>query len=166
MPGDESCIAGVHVQTWQAAYRGQVPDEFLDALSVDRRTESWRRIIVESALPTKGAFVLERDGRVVGFAHVAPSRDDDAQREVGELTAIYLLPEFWGLGAGRLLIERALRSLRSAGFAEATLWVLETNVRARRFYEAGNWYPDGARKLEDRDSFCMAELRYLRTTFR
>jgi GNAT superfamily N-acetyltransferase len=98
----------------------------------------------------------------VGFAHVAPSRDDDAEEDVGELTAIYVLPDVWGHGGGRLLIERALESLGSAGFAEATLWVLDTNGRARRFYEAAEWHPDGASKVDDRQSFRMTDVRYRR----
>jgi hypothetical protein len=59
--GDERGIAQVHVRTWQTAYKGQIPDEFLDGLSVQHRTEAWRQTIAESELPAKGAFVLERD---------------------------------------------------------------------------------------------------------
>lgn len=60
--GDERAIAEVHVHTWQAAYRGQLPDAFLDSLSVECRTRGWSRIIAQSA-PPAGAFVLEDEGR-------------------------------------------------------------------------------------------------------
>jgi hypothetical protein len=41
-PGYAAAIAEVHVRTWQAAYRGQIPDAFLDGLSVERHHEAWR----------------------------------------------------------------------------------------------------------------------------
>ena len=42
---DAEAIARVHVLTWQTAYRGLVPDDFLDALAIDRRTETWRNML-------------------------------------------------------------------------------------------------------------------------
>jgi hypothetical protein len=48
--GDERAIADVHVRTWQAAYRGQVPDAFLDGLSIERRTQAWSQIIAQSSV--------------------------------------------------------------------------------------------------------------------
>lgn len=160
--GDEGSIAEVHVRTWQAAYRGQVPDEFLASLSVERRTDAWQTIIAHSEAPARTVFVLEDIGRVVGFAGVAPSRDDEAGEEIGELTAIYVLPELWGAGGGQLLMEHALGSLRQAGFSQVTLWVLDTNLRARRFYEQLGWTADGATKVDQREDFALSEVRYRR----
>jgi len=161
--GDELAIARVHVHAWQVAYRGQVPDEFLDGLSVDARAKAWRRILAESDLPAIGAFVLVRgEVAVAGFVHVCPSRDKDAGEHVGEVTSIYVSPELWGRGAGRSLMERATDSLRGAGFTEATLWVLDTNARARQFYESDGWSADGAAKFEDGRGFRLVELRYRR----
>lgn len=158
--GDERAIAEVHVRTWQVAYRGQIPDVVLDGLSVERRTRAWSQIIAESSPPASGAFVLEEHGEVHGFAHVAPSRDEDADDNVGELTAIYVAPEFWGSGGSYLLLERALAGLREAGFSAATLWVLDTNLRATRFYESASWTPDGAVKADKREGYELHEIRY------
>lgn len=41
-------------------------------------------------------------------------------------------------------------------------WVLDTNVRGRRFYESANWTPDGAVKVDKRDGFELREVRYRR----
>jgi len=35
---DASAIAFVHVRSWQVAYRGHMPDEFLNGLDVETRT--------------------------------------------------------------------------------------------------------------------------------
>ena len=45
---------------------------------------------------------------------------------------------------GRELFEGVTRALRDAGYARATLWVLEANAPARRFYEKAGWSWDGA----------------------
>jgi GNAT superfamily N-acetyltransferase len=160
---DARQIAEVHVQTWRVAYRGLVPDDYLDALSVDQRAETWRQILADADLPPAGAFVLECDAVVVGFVHASPSRDDDADATIGEVTSIYVLADFWSGGGGRALMDRSIESLRDAGFAAATLWVLNTNLRARRFYEAAGWDSDGATQVADRGAFSLSEVRYRRT---
>jgi ribosomal protein S18 acetylase RimI-like enzyme len=56
----------------------------------------------------------------------------------------------------------AVSTLRDARFREATLWVLETNTRARRFYEAAGWVVDGAERAEELRGFPVREVRYRR----
>ncbi len=60
-------------------------------------------------------------------------------------------------------MERTVHELRSSGFCEATLWVLGTNERARRFYTMAGWTPEGARKTEQLGSSEVVELRYRRS---
>lgn len=151
----------MHVRSWQAAYRGQIPDDYLDSLSTERRAGTWKEILGRE-LPDTGVFVLEGGGEVLGFVHVSPSRDADAPASTGELTAIYLAPESWGCGGGRLLMSVAMSSLRAAGFHRATLWVLDSNAAARGFYEHAGWLADGGVKTADRGSFAPVELRYTR----
>ena len=154
---DARPIAEVHVGTWRVAYRGQVPDDYLESLSVDQRESMWRTMLAGTGTQT---FVLEHDARVVGFANVSASRDEDATPTTGELAAIYVLPERWDHGAGRALMASAVDARRDAGNSTATLWVLETNTRARAFYEAHGWAADGATKVEERGSFVLREPRY------
>lgn len=106
-------------------------------------------------------FVAERGVDVIGFASVGPSRDPDADEDVGEVYAVYVLPAEWSRGVGRRLLHGAEEAMRSAGFREATLWVLDDNPRARRAYEAAGWALDGAEK-EDvvLGSVSITEVRY------
>jgi GNAT superfamily N-acetyltransferase len=84
---------------------------------------------------------------IVGFATFGPSRDADASG-LGEIYALYVDPESYGGGTGRLLMAEARRRLHDAGMNEAILWVLRGNKRAQRFYEREGWKPDGATRLE------------------
>ena len=131
-PEDAEGIARVHVATWRAAYAHAVPTETLAGVDVGERTELWKRF-----LPGPNAiFVGEVDGEVRGFISVGESRDEPG---VGELFAIYVLPEAWGGGLGTGLIERGEEELRARGFTAAVLNVLADNPRARRFYERQGW---------------------------
>jgi len=42
LPNDAGQIAGIQVRTWQATYRGDLPDAFLDSLDASRREEMCR----------------------------------------------------------------------------------------------------------------------------
>jgi ribosomal protein S18 acetylase RimI-like enzyme len=101
-------------------------------------------------------------GSVVGFADVQPSRDDDADETTGEVPMIYALPEAWGTGVGRELMTTAVGALRDAGFRSATLWVLDSNERARRFYDRAGFAPDGATKSDTMAGAPITEVRYRR----
>ena len=102
---------------------------------------------------------MEDGGEVVGFASLGASRDEEAEREA-ELYAIYLHPSRWDRGIGRALLQRAEESMRTSGFHEAVLWVLEGNVRGERFYRAAGWEHDGASKLDEFQGAAVTELRY------
>jgi GNAT superfamily N-acetyltransferase len=162
-PADARAVAVVHVRSWQAAYRDLMPQDFLDRLDPDQRSERWRRSLAESAWPRCGVLLAEESGHVVGFARLCPCRDDDLDSEaVGEVAAIYLLPEAWGRGHGRQLMTAALATLGAAGYREAALWVFDANQRARGFYHDGGWAADGAVRQAQWPGadFTVSEVRY------
>ncbi|MFC0006158.1 GNAT family N-acetyltransferase [Micromonospora siamensis] len=160
---DAEALAVVHIRSWQEAYRGKVPQDYLDQLDPTQRRQGWRDWIREDR-PPAGTLVLVHDtDGVIGLVNVSPSRDPDTDPDlVGEIQALYLLPEHWGRGAGRLLMAAGVRRLANAGYRELVLWVLETNDRARRFYEADGWRADGSRKTDDSRGFPYVEVRYRR----
>ena len=156
---DAARIAEIHVKTWQVAYRGQVPDAYLDALDPVRRAVVWKRLL---SSPGETVLVALRESRIVGFCDVLRSRDSAAPPEVAEIASIYVEPEAWGPGAGAGLMAAAIGQLREQGFSILTLWVLSTNGRARRFYEKAGFAPDGAEQTDQRHGFPLHELRYRR----
>ena len=158
---DAEGLAIVHVRAWQEAYRGLVPQEYLDQRDPARRRLAWRRWIEDARAPAATLVAEDKVGNIVGFVSVSTSRDPDANPDVeGEIQAIYLLPEYWGQGLGRLLMEAGLRRLEDAGYHEVTLWVLESNQHARRFYEAGGWHADGSTKTDSSRGIALSEVRY------
>jgi len=162
--GDASQIAVVQVRSWQGAYRGLLPQAYLDGLDPAQRVGRWERSLAEAEDRRDGVLVADASGTLLGFVGYSPTRDGDADpARVGEIDAIYLLPSAWGKGVGRLLMDAALARLAEARFDRATLWVLDSNVRARRFYEAGGWLADGARKIDDSRGFPIAQVRYKRS---
>jgi GNAT superfamily N-acetyltransferase len=169
LPDDAPGIASVQVRGWQVAYRGIVPDPFLDAMSIPERTERWRSIVSGALGDTDAAgrpvhsttFVAVEDEEVIGFASVG-ARRDESDAASGELWALYVDPDRWRHNAGRRLIDAATSELSSRGYRRAVLWVLEANDRGRRFYEAVGWGPDGGRAQFPIAGVDIAEVRYRR----
>lgn len=156
---DARAIAQVHVDTWRATYRSQLPAAFLDALSVDNRERMWRNEISVLA-PDRRPWVAETQTRIIGFVVSGTSRDEHARAGEGEVYAIYVLPECWSRGIGRNLLAHAERDLRTHGYGEAILWCLEANARARAFYEQLGWHQDGATEMREIGGREVAEVRY------
>lgn len=158
MVADAAGIAEVHVRSWQVGYRGQLPDDLLDSLEPAQRLDRWTTSLARPAWPGEGTMVAT-EGRVVGFGHLRPSPDEPG---VGQITSFYVDPPAWGRGVGRGLMQACLAQLTEAGYGSASLWVLDTNTRAHRFYEAMGWSPDGAVLDDVLEGVPMRDLRYRR----
>jgi ribosomal protein S18 acetylase RimI-like enzyme len=155
---DAAALGRVHVRAWQAAYRGQLPDGYLDGLRAEERAAGWERGLQRDRARDP-VLVAERDARVVGFAVVGAAEDP---RGAGELYAINVDPDHWGTGAGRALLLAAQAELARLGYGEAVLWVLPGNRRARRFYQAAGWVADGAERSAEVQGVVVPEVRYRR----
>jgi ribosomal protein S18 acetylase RimI-like enzyme len=158
---DARPLAEMHVASWQAAYRDLLPSAYLTSLSIERRVAGWEEWLLENS---RQVFVIEGDGRVVGYVAFGPTRDHDlGAAEAGEVYGIYVHPDDWHKGYGKRLMKHALAGLSHEGFSLATLWVLKGNERAMRFYERCGFYTDGAAKQEHRQpDVILHELRYRR----
>ncbi|MFI6943599.1 GNAT family N-acetyltransferase [Streptomyces sp. NPDC050418] len=158
---DIEAVAEIRVRGWQFAYRGMMPQEYLDALSVEEDVSARREQWGEHR-PRLVRLVVERAGRVIGFAGFGPARDEDLAEGAREVFAIYVRPEEIATGAGRALMTEALDRCRAAGAPVVSLWVLEQNARARRFYERAGFCADGTSAGFDVDGVSVPEVRYVR----
>ena len=126
--------ARLHVETWQSAYRGLMPNEFLQSLKIEDFEKGWQNAI-NSIDESRLKIVAEIEDRIVGFIAAGPSRSDISEFPE-ELHAIYVHPKNYGKGIGRKLLESYIEWLRLRKKDSFVLWVLKDNLPARCFYEA------------------------------
>jgi GNAT superfamily N-acetyltransferase len=160
VPADITTIEVVRRATWRVAYAGLIPRPYLDRATATTsglpKPAPWRRTLV--AVPDSGPAIAGYcsygpERAVQDLIAAAPSAargnapaftDAGTAGQVGELYAIYVHPDYWSTGAGRSLMDAAVAALTQSGYQRAVLWVLNTNARARRFYEIAGWNHDGA----------------------
>ena len=162
VPADVEAISEIRVRAWQEAYRGIVPQAFLDGMSPQAEADR-RRARGTRPDHTRQDWVAERDGRTVGWLSLGPYRADDVPEPAsgsGEVYAIYVHPRQQGAGVGRALMRRALDELDRAGLAPVLLWVLESNAAAQRFYARMGFVADGARNGFEVAGMRIPEIRY------
>lgn len=131
---DARAIARVHVASWRTTYRNIIDEETLSSLSVEQRTNRWRRILTEYSAENIVYVATDDADEIVGFASGGALRDEDSEYS-GELYAIYLLAEMQGEGIGRRLTTTLLNHLYTLGHTAILVWVLEENP-ATHFYAA------------------------------
>lgn len=142
VPADAEALAHLHLDCWDDAYTGLMPQRFLDErrAGVAARIEKWRTILEQD----HGTLVAEDASGLVGFVSAGPGRDNDLEGEIDtELWALYVRAGHWGSGVGYALLEAAI------GDRAAYLWVLAGNERAISFYERQGFRLDGTRDEHD-----------------
>ena len=128
---DATGIAKVSVDSWRTTYKGIIPDDFLNKLSYEQRTASWQANIVRD---DNYVIVAENsDGQIVGFAD-AWKRETNVVENACDLTSIYLLKEYQGLGIGKMLLKNLFAHFKQEGYNKIFVEVLEDN-KTRYFYE-------------------------------
>ena len=156
---DSEGIAKVHTRSWQSAYRGILPDEWLDNLKWQDRKARWDRQLPPKDFSTV-MVAINPEKEIIGFASIGPTRDEDLDPEESfELYAIYLSPEYWKIGAGKKLLSAMLERIPSY-IEQLTLWVLKNNQRGRAFYESQGFIADRSSKMADIGEHQYEEIRY------
>jgi GNAT superfamily N-acetyltransferase len=132
-PTDAIAIATLHAESWRSAYRGLVPDAFLDGPVVEERLQYWTdRLAADEEGPR---YLLKAvDGPVIVGFMCAVRDADPAWGPL--LDNLHVKPGFKGLGIGRELLAAARKwTAQVAPRRPMHLWVIEDNMNARRFYE-------------------------------
>lgn len=128
---DAQGIAKVHVDSWRTTYKGIIPDDFLNNLSYEQRTQLWKKNI---AREDDYIFIAENsEGEIIGFAD-AWKREDNLTEKSGDLTSIYLLEKYQGKGIGKKLLKELFNHFKQMGYEKVFVEVLEEN-KTRFFYE-------------------------------
>lgn len=120
-------ISNIYESSWKYAYKNIIPQEYLDSIPTGR----WASSIAKNGMIN---LVILESGLIIGTASICKSRWKQ-YNEYGEIVSIYFLPEYMGKGFGSRLLKRCIEELKKLGFDRILLWVLEDNIRARKFYE-------------------------------
>lgn len=139
---DAPALARLHVDCWDDAYTGLMPQPVLDErrANVDARAQRWREILTEH---DRNWVAVAPEG-LIGFAAAGPPRDNDLEGDIGlELQALYVRAAWWGTGVGYALFRQVV------GDRAAYLWVLANNQRAIHFYQRQGFRLDGTEDEHD-----------------
>jgi GNAT superfamily N-acetyltransferase len=158
---DAPAIARIHVQSWQETYRGLVPDEYLDRMTVTQRERGHERSLAyEDGTATFLALDPTPAGGAVpvGFALCGRARGAPGWNW-GEIFALYLLDRAKGRGHGRALMAASSAWFAERGMSPFMLWALTANFRATGFYRhlGGEAYAD---RLERFGGAVLAESAF------
>ena len=155
-------IAQVDVSSWQGAYAGLLPAEYLADLDPATRVRHWESVLgsVRGSRSEGRVLLAEQNGHTLGFASFGPSADEDADPGTHELYAMYLEPDAWGRGVARQLMRTVLAEIPPG--CPMTLWVLEGNERAQHFYRRHGFQPDGVERIDEIAGLPLTELRFRR----
>ncbi len=147
-------LASVFVSAWRDAYPDVVDVDILESLDEEQVAAS----LGELAAATPPVTVLaEENGSTLGFVRYGEDPDEPGN---GHIYSLYVHPSAGRRGFGRRLLERGLDALAAEGMTTVTLWVFEQNARARSFYAAAGFVPDGARRIEE--AYRAQEVRLVR----
>lgn len=109
---DAKIISHIHASSWKSAYRGIIPQRYLDELPDDFWINAFQGWIKANALTV---LLIYDSELAVGCIAYGKSRDEKLS-EWGEIVSIYLLPEYWGKGYGHQLLKAVLDDLKMAGY--------------------------------------------------
>ena len=129
--GDRDAISALHFSSWLSAYRGMLPDGYLDGPLKRELEVYWR-----DALPRAGEMdtilVAECDGSLCGFIAAWNDPERDGMAFIDNL---HVDPARRGAGVGGKLMAEVARRLKAKNYRGAYLWVFAQNKGARRLYE-------------------------------
>ncbi len=124
----------MHADSSRRAYRGILPDAFLDNEVVAHRVALWHeRFYKPDEQAVTITLLAELNGELVGLAHSIVDEDDEWGTLLDNL---HVRHDAQRLGIGRRLMADTAAWLKESGNTSGLyLWVLEQNTQARLFYE-------------------------------
>ena len=135
VPDDAREIAEINVEGWQTAYRGIIPDEYLDSMDAKSRVERIKSAISDD--PSTYLVFEDENQEVLGFCSFGELRwvEEFGEECDCELYAIYVLSESRGKGVGKALLEATIAEFKGQNKKGMLVNVLEGNTSSVNFYK-------------------------------
>ena len=115
-------ISNIYENSWKYAYRGIIPQEYLDSIPKGR----WAKSITQVGMNT---LVLIENGIIIGTASFCKSRWEN-YGDFGEIVSIYFLPDYIGKGYGKYLLKKCIEELERVHIKTASKII--TNIMTAR----------------------------------
>jgi ribosomal protein S18 acetylase RimI-like enzyme len=147
---DADALQTLHLLTWKATYRDHAAEPWYGEQLAAHGLRDWQEIVRTQAAHGGGMLIAREPDAIIGFSQYGPA-EDDGSGVIGHIHRLYVHPARQRTGVGRSLLAASVERLRQNGARAAALWVLESDQRARAFYERMGWKPDGARSAEPTD---------------
>lgn len=128
---DVQAIARAHVACWEETYRGVLPDEAIDRVTLAFRIDQWDQFVRDSS---QSIYVAELDGEIVGFASAAKNLDAESSYQAF-LDTLYVRARAHRLGVARSLLSAIARAMLERGLQGMELLTLRDRNPACAFYE-------------------------------
>ena len=139
-------LSEVHLQCWQESYPGIIPTDILNNLELEKYIESWKAAFENNSQTS--VFVAVQGKSIVGLAASGQQRDENLHvRYPGEFYAVYVLKNSQRNKVGLHLMDAMCKDLINKQLSAATLWVLEDNLNARKFYEKMGGLKGGIKEI-------------------
>lgn len=130
---DITATAEAYLASVRGSYKGFLPDDYLDGLSIEKRSLVMSERRTANADTYRLLIAEDKDSGVVGFIDYARLEPGNFGYD-GHIFSFYVVPEFQGRGLGRLLFLECLRSMRREGYNSVELDTFASNP-FRPFYE-------------------------------
>jgi GNAT superfamily N-acetyltransferase len=147
VPSDAAAIGAVFDAAVRAGWA------YLDDLAAEPlfTPQDWDQLVADHQPPDVLLVAVDETRSVVGYTAAHPAD--------GEMFLLFVHPAYAGRGIGRALLAAAHDALRTAGCAEAFLFVHNQNARARDVYTAAGYRPDGSDRVSDFRGTRVREVR-------
>lgn len=147
-------ISDIYEQSWKYAYNGIIPQDYLASIPKGR----WCNTVKREGF---NSLVAVENDKLIGTLGFCSSRWENYST-YGEIVSIYLIPEYIGKGIGQKLFDAGILELKKQGYTDILLWVLEDNIRARRFYEKNGFTPNNEKLVDNIGGKDLTEIMYIR----
>lgn len=139
--------AQVQSRTWHELNQGHIPQEIVDAITVEFALKLTQKAAHNHNQVT---LIALDDDQVIGFTELLRTPRPPIDRPgAAELASLYVLTDHHHNGIGRMLVEASKRAI---GNDRLVLWVMAFNTNAQGFYRHIGFHETGRTQTEDMGS--------------